>query len=169
MNPSWTDICEALAAVASAIVSFVGFLFVVIQLRQNQNSIDGQTHAQVYQLNQGIYNMLIEHPDLRPYFYENKDMPIDEPERSKVLAAAELLADLFEYVVLNEKSLNAEIRDSWLEYMRLMYHTSQCLRDFLASREASYSARFLEIIGHYQRRMSLNTKEKYLQIPNLKR
>jgi hypothetical protein len=153
-NPSWTEVCQAVASLAGVVLSLVGFLFVILQLRQNQQATDRQTHAIVYQLNQEIYSLLVNHPDLRPYFYENEKIPCDEPIRSKVLAAAEMICDMFEYIVLNDKSLGKEIRKGWMSYMRRMYQENQCLPEFLSIASAQYSDDFLSVLGHKQRRYS---------------
>jgi hypothetical protein len=139
--------CQALGTIAGVVVSLIGFIFVSVQLRQNRSTIEGQIHALVYQLGNGIYIMFIEHPELRPYFYDNKPLPQDETEREKVFAAAEMLCDFFEYVVHGRTTMAKQLRQGWLTYMRAMYSDSTCLQHYLENYKINYTSEFIKIIS----------------------
>lgn len=59
--------------------------------------------------------LFVEFPKLRPYFYEDVELPSEEPLRSQVISAAELIVDLADSVtnMVRHGQLDAADRDAW--------------------------------------------------------
>lgn len=146
MALSWTDICQALASIAGVFISLIGFIFVGTQLRQNRKALQGQTHAIIYQLAQNIYDQHILNPSMRGYFYGNQPLPEQEPERSQVMASAESLFDLFEYIVVESESLAPSVRKTWIKYMRDVYRNNSALNTYFQIAQADYSLELRQVL-----------------------
>lgn len=89
-----------------AIVSVLGFfgLMVSIGLLIRQNTIAARAaRASVYQNIPTqmieIVRFFVDHPELRPYFYDNKEILEDHPDFNRVMAVAEMLVDFMDGVL----------------------------------------------------------------------
>lgn len=139
---------EAVSAVGAwvgPVVTIIGFILVARQLRGERIALETQTGWQIYELSLSVLNMFVEHPELRPYFYDNKPVPDLESEKNQVLAAAEVVADHLENIVLSRKSLGEETYAVWVKYMAGIYRKSPVLQGFLHpdSEGYRYSEEFL--------------------------
>jgi hypothetical protein len=79
---------------------------------------------------QTVLVQFVEYPELRPYFYDSKPPPVDEPERSRVKAMADLFADAL-YVGLHTGLLlpGEGVHQAWCNYASDLLNTSPALRE----------------------------------------
>jgi hypothetical protein len=99
-------------------------------------ALQNQTRWQIYQLSFSLYKLMVDAPGLYPFFYEGRDLPDGKHadadlERCRVLAAAELLLDYFEAILLSEETLDGRTKAVWNEYMREIYTASPAIRHLL--------------------------------------
>ncbi|MDI3263171.1 hypothetical protein [Aerosticca soli] len=123
---------------AAPSVAAMGFLLIRNQLRGERESLETQTSWQVYEVGSTILQIFIANPECRPYFYDDKPIPDEEPLRSKVLAIVELVCDLMENVILNRHALDAETYKVWVLYMQGLFNRSPTMRAFLAFENEGY-------------------------------
>jgi len=139
---------EAVAAVGEwigALATIGGFYYVGRQLSQERVALHTQTASHVYQVGMEVLKVFIESPDLRRYFYEKDVAPPQDPEsRSKVMVAAEMIADHFENIYLNTGSMADDASDVWMIYMTRLYDNSPSFRTFMDEECRRYSISFLE-------------------------
>lgn len=137
---------------AGALITLVGFAFVLVQLERETKEIQNQTKWQVYSNGLTTLNVFVEHPELRCYFYgDNIPVPDDPILKSKVFAAAEMLADHWESTTLSDESLNTDVNELWLIYMLGIYCKSPVLREFLQNENEGYrySDEFKNILKNF--------------------
>lgn len=129
-------------------VAIAGFYFVIRQLKADRQTLETQTSWQIYNVGAAVLRTFINHPECRPYFYENQPLPRDEPLRSTVLAINELVCDHLENIVLHHDALDTETFSVWQIYMQGLYNRSPTMREFLRNdREGyRYSAEMLAIL-----------------------
>jgi hypothetical protein len=132
------ELWNALGTWAGPVVTLAGFLLVRNQLRAERRALETQTCWQMYETSISILTVFVEHPEIRPYFYDNRPAPTQEPLRSRVLATAELMADHMESVVLSQEAVEANTRSVWVRYMQGIYRRSPVLRTFLAPENEGY-------------------------------
>src|SRR5712692_7536827 len=117
MDPT---IVAATAGVLGVIIgAFIGGVFalkaakrqVEVMLRQSR----GDVNERLYNQSLSIMRFFAENPELRPYFYDNKDLNAAEVEleKLKVLSAAEMVAGFMELVALQVAEQPAEIQPRW--------------------------------------------------------
>lgn len=123
---------------AGPVVTLAGFLLLRNQMRAERRALETQTSWQMYETSISILTVFVEHPEIRPYFYENRPAPTEEPLRSRVLATAELVADHMESVVLSQDAVELNTRSVWVRYMQGIYRRSPVLRAFLAPENEGY-------------------------------
>ena len=107
------------------------FLLISEQLRATNRSTENQTRWEIEQVSFNVYKMLVDRPSLRKYFYDSAAPPSDEPARSRVEAACELLLDYFETIVGSSSVLDDTSESVWNVYMQKIYVTSPALCAFL--------------------------------------
>jgi hypothetical protein len=76
--------------------------------------------------------LLIEHPELRPYFYESKNPPSRGDKRTRAMVVAEMLGDIFEDGLVAHR-LVPTIRsyDDWVEYCSTVLAASPILNEIM--------------------------------------
>jgi hypothetical protein len=79
---------------------------------------------------QTVLVQFVQYPELRPYFYDSKPLPVNEPELSRVKAMADLFADAL-YAGLHARLLLAGdgVNQAWCNYASDLLSTSPALRD----------------------------------------
>lgn len=137
MNGADWQAISALAELLGALLVLVGFGFVVRQLRSNSVQ---QLYCRMYE----IHRLFIEKPYLRPYFYENWDVP----DRASWLAVevdatSEMLADFFQQVFLELDLLPRSAASGWRIYMKDTLDHSQVLQRYVNAHRDWYPSNFV--------------------------
>lgn len=129
-------------------------LSIIILARQastlNRNLSYSAVHM-LYNANIRISEIFIQHPGLRPYYYESKDYAHADGElRSQLHATSEAILDLFESVSVQMDMHRKDARfrplkQHWRLYMQQMFETSACLRSYFDENESWYAQELRDI------------------------
>ena len=116
----------------------------------------GDINERLYSQSLGIMQFFAEHPEVRPYFYDNKDLNQAESELEKlrVLSTAEMVAGFMELVALQLEEQSAEIQPRWRAYIVDTYESSAVLREHLVTCSAWYADDFLRLLPVNSERVS---------------
>ena len=108
----------------------------------------GDVNERLYSQSLSIMKFFAEHPELRPYFYDNKDLnqSASDLEKSKVLTAAEMVGGFMELVALQVEEQPGEIQTRWKNYIVDAYNSSSVLREHLATCTAWYADDLLRLL-----------------------
>lgn len=142
---NWADAWQAYAAVVAVAVNLAGFALLAQQLKHNRTTLAGSIHTGVYNMGLEIHKTMIQHPEIRAYFYSGKSLEDSDSERDRVFATCELLCDYFEFIICEQSSMSQDIRDAWLAYMRSLVSTSSAIRAFVDERRQQYTTAFLSV------------------------
>src|SRR5713101_4225651 len=104
---------------------------VEVMLLQSRGDVNERLYSQSLQ----IMKFFAENPEVRPYFYDNKDIARagSELERLRVLSTAEMVSGFMELVALQIEDQPAEIQPRWKAYIVDQYNSSPVLREHLAT------------------------------------
>jgi hypothetical protein len=150
MDPT---ILAAVAGVGGGIMgAIVGGVFalkaakrqVEVMLQQSR----GDVNERLYSQSLVIMRFFAENPEVRPYFYDNKDLgrAESELEKLKVLSTAEMVAGFMELVALQLSEQPADIQPRWKAYIVDAYNSSPVLREHLSTCTPWYADDFLRIL-----------------------
>jgi hypothetical protein len=105
-------------------------------------------HERLYSQSLEIMKFFAENPEVRPYFYDNKDLATaaNEHERLKVLSTAEMVSGFMELVALQIEQQPAKIQPRWQAYIADSYNSSAVVREHLAECEAWYAEDLLRLL-----------------------
>jgi hypothetical protein len=98
-----------------------------------------------------ILKYIANDPLLYEYFYENKPLLDERPERAKVLCCAEIVANFLEHIVLQRPSLPRASREAWMLYVRDHYNASSVVREFVTHHRDWYADVFVKFVDAGQR------------------
>ena len=150
MDP--TIVAAASGVVGVIIGALIGGIFslkaakrqVEVMLRQSR----GDVNERLYNQSLAIMCFFAEHPEVRPYFYDNKDLGQagSELEKLRVLSTAEMVAGFMELVALQMDDQPAEIQPRWKAYIVDGYNSSPVLREHVATCITWYADDFLRLL-----------------------
>lgn len=108
----------------------------------------GDVNERLYSQSLEILRFFAENPELRPYFYDNKDLSRtdSELEKLKVLSTSEMVGGFMELVALQLAEQPAEIQPRWKAYIVDGYNSSVVLREHLSTCTAWYADDFLRLL-----------------------
>jgi len=108
----------------------------------------GDVNERLYNQSLTIMCFFAEHPEVRPYFYDNKDLSTAESELEKlrVLSTAEMVAGFMELVALQLTEQPEDIQPRWKAYIVDAYNSSPVLRDHLSTCTPWYADDFLRLL-----------------------
>jgi hypothetical protein len=105
-------------------------------------------HERLYSQSLEIMKFFAEHPEVRPYFYDNKPLAkaVTELESLRVLSTAEMVSGFMELVALQIEVQPAGIQPRWRAYIVDSYNSSAVVREHLAECEAWYADDLLRLL-----------------------
>jgi hypothetical protein len=108
----------------------------------------GDVNERLYSQSLEIVKFFAENPELRPYFYDNKNLNQAESELEKlrVLSAAEMVGGFMELVALQVEEQCAEIQPRWKSYILDSYNCSSVVREHLTTCTAWYADDLLRLL-----------------------
>lgn len=108
----------------------------------------GDINERLYSQSLEIMRFFAENPELRPYFYDNKDLNTapSELEKLKVLSTCEMVSGFMELVALQLCEQSDDIQPRWQAYIVDGYKSSAVIREHLATCTAWYANDFLRLL-----------------------
>jgi len=141
-----TDLLQIVSSLGGLLVAVAGFGLVIYQIHQVKHAIYGDTHSKLYSEDFEWVKIFLDHPEIRPYFYANKEITEMDSDYPLTLTVAELLASHFEHVVLQMENLPTHISPRWEDYIKGLYKTSPIIRKHLTEKSSWYSKKLFTIL-----------------------
>ena len=150
MDPT---LLAALSGILGAVIG--GILGGVFVLKATKRQVEvmlkqarGDVNERLYSQSLEILKFFAENPELRPYFYDNKDLGRAESERErlKVLSTAEMVSGFMELVAMQVDDQPAEIQPRWRAYIVDTYNSSGVVREHVADCQAWYCDDLLRLL-----------------------
>ena|SRR2546429_7841826 len=144
MSPEWFG---AIGTWFSGIVVAGSLIFVWLQIRQSkQQTMVAQlsNYHNLYLMWFYVDKVFVEHPEMRPYFYEKADtLTAPDDVKQRLSAVSHMILDCFDDVYHHLDHLPPITRRAWDLFIKDMCkHTS--LKDFLQKNDQWYSADFVK-------------------------
>jgi len=135
----WTDIAQGVGSLLSCVIAIIGFVFVIGQLRQVEKTIRKDALESLYGRVQEIHQVILNNPEMKPFFYDKKPMPEDEATLSRLAICAEMVLDFYELITYQKEFMPAHLFNSWQVYIKDLYSNSFALQEHLQKNGAWYS------------------------------
>ena len=135
-----------LVAILQLVVSALGFVVVVRTLRVLVRSIDAQSSAGVATRQLEFDKVILAHPSLYKYFYKGLDIAPDDPECTRVMAAAQLLANYFDGYFQQQGMYRQMWPDKkWKSYIQDHVAKSPVLRRYVVESSTWFAPEFVQM------------------------
>ncbi|MFC7218850.1 hypothetical protein ACFQLX_11825 [Streptomyces polyrhachis] len=135
----WAQNAQAWAAIGSSAMSLVGLGFLIVQLRHLVENLHSTARRSTYEVGIRLKEVFIEHPHLRPYFFENAEAPPEHPERHRIAAVAELYCIYMQEISSQQRNVSPANRAAWKALLTSIYTSSPAVRHQLATHHGWYS------------------------------
>lgn len=150
---------HTVTAVVGALVGLVGFAAVVYQLRQVERGLRGAGRSSIYDMAARLKQVFVDDPELRPYFFDGRELEESDPKYGKVVAAADFYCLYLEQIATQSGVIGSENRKQWLAYAAGIYARSPVLRNYLADKQSWYSPAFWRAMRDESADQTKNTRE----------
>ena len=112
-----------------AVVAITASLFSAIySYRLSRQAHQVSTYYGAVGLFRELDRTFVEYPEIRPYFYDGKNVDDDDPNRHRVQAVAELVLDAFEWIWHRQRNLKAGGEGGWRAYIVETFSSSPALQ-----------------------------------------
>ena len=144
-------------AILQFLISGLGFVVVAWTLRVLVRQIDGQSSAGVATRQLEFDKVILAHPCLYKYFYQSRDIALDDPEYTRVMAAAQLLANYFDGYFQQEGMYRQMWPDSkWKSYIHDHVAKSPALRRYVVANPAWFAHEFVQMCSQLEQSSAPN-------------
>jgi len=137
--------------VAGVVVTVAGFFFVYYQIKQINRAGRASTHASIFSHSLELTRLMLDHPEVRPYLYDGKDIAEGDPAYNQVMLACEMLADFYEHVSLQRENLPKQSLDCWDKAMARRYLKNPVLEKYVEENGDVYARDLSEAIENGRR------------------
>lgn len=100
------------------------------QSRATETAILSSVHQSITDNMLEIDRIFIDHPEFRPFFYENTPLPSEPIQRNQLISVAELFIDFVENHLLQSPHLPAGVLAGWRTYFLKTMKNSPALREY---------------------------------------
>jgi hypothetical protein len=142
-------------SVISLMISAFGFTAVIISIRTNQEQMSyAAAQTKILARDRSLCNVLelhkvfLDHPELRPYFFEGKDIKETDPLYPQVEAVADMHLDAFAYNLDYRLVFSDDWRspEGYKDYIRSRLGLSPVMRRRLEQKPDWFSPHMQEVI-----------------------
>jgi len=106
---------------------------------QVENTLRKDALESLYERAFAIQIIVLQDPQLRPFFYDNIPVPLDATILAKLETFSEIVFDFYELIVDEKDFMPAELSQSWKVYLADLYKRSPTLRRHLEMNSKWYS------------------------------
>lgn len=109
------------------------------QVEQEAHLLEASTYYSASELVLQFDRIFIEFPDLRPYFYGDRQVPSNNPRlKNQVEATVEFVLDVLECVWDQRDKFPEEVLESWQEWIHELFERSPAMQTFYSERNQWY-------------------------------
>lgn len=116
-----------------------GIVFVILQLRNLEQSVRSAAHSAVYAQGADFRGHLVAYPELRRYFFDGAAIERGHPDYERALTIAELYLNQLEQITVTADSLGRANRMSLDQFIGVALSKSPVMRRRLADNPEYYS------------------------------
>ncbi|MDX1539172.1 hypothetical protein [Arsukibacterium sp.] len=132
----------------------IGLAFVIYQLKKLNTSIRISAQSALYQQSSTVRAIIVEHPNLRKYFFEKEEISSDSEHYDRVKTIAEMFLNYLEHLVIQQGSLRAGDLAAWHRFVSRTINASPIMQNLLKEKPEFYSDDLLRLYDIGQTKMT---------------
>lgn len=142
----WTDAAEAIAAMGTLVVTIIGFVLIIRQIRLVRRSLLTQANAVLSEQSLTILDFVAAHPATYDYIYRNKALQSGDPHEVAVRCACEMIANYCDLTVAMLPDLPPAVAERWTRFITDTASCCPTLREHFAEHRLWYSDDLLRLL-----------------------
>lgn len=103
-------------SIISTLISIISLLAILFQSIILKKTIDNQIYSSFISNSVELDKMLIEHPYIRKYVYDNEPVTYETENLEQIMSAVELAIDITENIEVYKKYIPKSRRQGWLKF-----------------------------------------------------
>lgn len=120
-KPSFWTVCRGgivnTLSIIGTLISIISLLAVLFQSIILKKTIDNQIYSSFISNSVELDKMLIEHPYIRKYVYDNEPVTYETENLEQIMSAVELAIDITENIEVYSKYIPKSRRQGWLKFV----------------------------------------------------
>ena len=129
------------------LTTLLGFLFVIVQVRQLGQSVRASAHAAIYSQAADFRGHLMTYPELRRYFFDGIEANPNHPDYSRILTLAEMLLNYLEHLSIEKSNFASHDGNAWRIFIRQSLEACPTAKQRLAENPDAYSPHLRSALG----------------------
>jgi hypothetical protein len=105
--------------IAEVIVSVLGIGGLILSLRQVGKTVTGNAFMNAFSELRELHKVFVSYPNLRPCFYDNEPMPVQDENYQRARSVAEMFLDAFVHMYLLRGRVHRSEQALLCEYVKL--------------------------------------------------
>lgn len=142
----WTDVTQAVTAVATLIVTAIGFVLVLWQIGLVRRSLLTQANSVLSEQSLTILQFVADHPETYDYLYHNKVLSPRDPNAVAVRSLCEMVANYADLTVAMLPDLRPDVAERWTRFITDTASCSPALREHFQTHRLWYSDDLLRLL-----------------------
>ncbi len=127
-------------------VSFIGFLVIYMQLKRLTVTNQSNAQTELYAQSSSVRKLIIQHPELRKYFFDREKISKDHDNYARVRTIAELYANYLEHFIIQKPNLRKIDWETWQKTVLDIYDSSPIIQETLSDKKVWYSVELHDFI-----------------------
>lgn len=145
MEQDCYNFINIIISVISLAVTIIGLRVAYIQIRKLRKDTWSNMHSRLCDQSFEILKFFNDNPITYDYFYNNKELDENSPDKVTVLYSAEALANFLEHLLLQKENLPKEQWMVWERFINSTFASSIVVKEFINKREDWYSKELVKI------------------------
>lgn len=137
---------ELLFKISGLVISIAGFVIVIFQLANLDQSLKSSARGSIYDMASRIKEVFLAKPYLRKYFHDGVGISREDSLYDEVVAMADYFCLYLEQITTQKANIDEEERQSWLKYAHDIYHNSPVIQEYIKDKGDWYSKKFWSVI-----------------------
>lgn len=129
------------------LTTVIGFLFVIVQVRQLGQSVRASAHAAIYSQASDFRGYMVRYPDLRRFFFDGIEIKPNHPEYSRVLTLSELLLNYLEHLKIEKSNFASHDGNAWRNYIQQALEACPTAKQRLKDNPLAYSPQLVAMVS----------------------
>lgn len=130
---------QAYVSFAGLTLAMIGLPILLLQIRELQRSVRSGAHAAIYEQAADFRSHLVEHPHLRRYFFDRREIAPDHEEYERVVTIGEMFLNQLEHIAVMGDSFGRQNKAALHSYIRNSLENSPILMRRLRENPEAYS------------------------------
>ncbi len=119
---------ELTISIIALVISVIGVVYTHWNYGKTQKALLNDSMGRLYQQNNEIRMVFFNYPQLREYFFRDREISEDDSNYKQVLSVAEMILNYLEHLLIQKENIPEEQWSSWSDLIGVYYKGRPIIR-----------------------------------------